>query len=666
MIPWLIWSLSLASCTSRLTTEAGSRQSAPAAALSVTTAATPGAPLIEPTPTLENVSPKLASEFIFPTPTPRAQAAADSADDYIALWPDAIPTLTPGQTARGVLRPAAGLLLDGTYFDAYQFTAQPGDYITLTLTSDAFDPILFLYNSQDELIALNDDWRKDDPNARLHLAIAAPDTYRVIVNSFDVAQGAYALVFSQIDRRATSQILTLDRPARGWLLPGDAFGPDGLLADSWTFSMPDVPIVIWATSDEFDLRLAALDAAGHLLVKNGDMDPIGREFDARLWLDPTGQTAGLTSVAPGSLLTLTVSLQGEFAVGGAYRLLASPLPADLSTPGQVILRPVIVKGADGQGGAQTSETQIRQAVEFANQVWGQCGLHISLEDDQIQSVNIPGLEYTVAVQPIRDIEWTPEENALMSNPIKADPLSGVITIFYVRKIQGSDQLGYAYPPTRYAGGRSGIILISDNGAGNPDYLGTLAHELGHILGLNHPDLDDGDAGNDTVANIMFTGEGMPPGRDLTGPELALLFRGISPLQCAVARATPHFIHSVGPDFAAPLFKRTDRVLWAGDSARGALTTRDALAGEGEQFLDVFYFYGVAGQVVTIDLTAEAFDPYLILEDSDGARLAEDDDSGDEWNARLELTVPVTGDYTLGVTSVERAVGAYQLHVTGQP
>ena len=581
------------------------------------------------------------------------------AGETVAIWPTAIDDLVPDQLVIGELQAGAGQLLDGTYFDAYQFTATPGEYITITLTSSAFDPALFLFNSKDELIAFNDDWRKEDANARLHLPIPARDTYRVLVNSFELSEGAYELALNQVNRREEKLVLNISRPARGWLIPGDETGPDGLLTDYWALLTPtNEPIVIWGRSDEFDLRLDVLNATGQSVVKNGDLDPVGREFDARVWLDP------VTLVTAGSPITLAVTLQGEFAVGGSYTLLARPLPTDFSEMGSVIIHPVIVKGSEGQGGSQVSESQIREAVEFADQVWGRCGLHISIENDQIETVNIPGLEYTVAVQPFRDIEWTPEENALMSHPAKADPLTGTITVFYVRRIQGTDQLGYAYPSTRYPGGRSGIVLISDNGAIQA-YIGTLAHELGHILGLNHPDLNDGDAGNDTVANIMFTGEGLPLERELSEEALKLAFQNISPLQCMTARATPHFIHEVGEDFVPPPFRRADRVLWAGDQAQGALTTRDAVALEGGQFLDVFYFYGVAGDVVTIDLTSEAFDPFLILEDATGERMAEDDDGGDGWSARLVVEVPMTGDYSIGVTSFERAVGSYRLRVTSQ-
>jgi hypothetical protein len=58
---------------------------------------------------------------------------------------------------------------------------------------------------------------------------------------------------------------------------------------------------------------------------------------------------------------------------------------------------------------------------------------------------------------------------------------------------------------------------------------------------------------------------------------------------------------------------------------------------------------------------------LILEGTGGEQLATNDDGGPGWNASLHLTLPESGDYSIGITSVERAVGAYQLAIrSGAP
>jgi hypothetical protein len=245
----------------------------------------------------------------------------------------------------------------------------------------------------------------------------------------------------------------------------------------------------------------------------------------------------------------------------------------------------------------------------------------------------------------------------MAHPSHALPAEGVITAYFVAQIDEESRYGIAYPTTRYPAGRSGVVLVADSGATQERFRGTLAHEIGHILGLNHPALDDGDAANDTEANLMFTSEGVEG-------DLQRVYSQLTPLQCVIARASPHFLQVEDNQPLVPdAFHRQAHLVEPGDHVEEALTTRDAILAEGEeQFLDVYYVYGQQGETITLDLTATAFDPVLLVDGPDGERIAVDDDGGDGWNARLTITLPTTGDYSIGVTSLRRAVGAYDLAV----
>jgi hypothetical protein len=549
----------------------------------------------------------------------------------------------------GELTAADGLMADGTYLDVYEFTAAPGEIITLTLNAPALDTVLMLANSQQEVIAYNDDATKTNTNSQLVLPIPAADTYQVLVNAYEVMAGEYTLALTVADRREQQTHLTIGEPAFGWLIPGNETNAAGLYVDRWVLSMPTEPVVVWARSVEFDVRLDAATADGQLLMKNGDLDPIGLEHDARLVLLPSAE------LPPGSTVNLTVGLQGAFAVGGAYTLLALPIPTTYPETAVVRVRPVIIKDADGMGGAQATPAQVEAALAHANEIWQRCGIEIAIENDTVQTVALPSLANGIAVN---SRDWTEQEETLMAHPSHALPQEGVITAYIVRTIDEGTRYGIAYPTTRYPAGRSGLVLIADSGVTQNAYLGTLAHEIGHILGLNHPDLDDGDRENDTEANLMFTSEGLDV-------ELEWVYDELTPLQCMIARASPHFVHSeeAGP-LVPPAFQRQARLLLAGDSIQGSLTTRDALiAAEAEQFLDVYYVYGQAGETLILDLTASTFDPVLLLDGPDGERIAVDDDGGADWNAHLQITLPASGDYAIGVTSVNRAVGAYQLTLT---
>jgi hypothetical protein len=72
---------------------------------------------------------------------------------------------------------------------------------------------------------------------------------------------------------------------------------------------------------------------------------------------------------------------------------------------------------------------------------------------------------------------------------------------------------------------------------------------------------------------------------------------------------------------------------------------------------------VGGATYTIDLTSAQFDAYLILTDTNGTVLAEDDDSGGGLNARITFTAPQTGSYRIYATTFAAGqLGRYRLSV----
>ena len=96
------------------------------------------------------------------------------------------------------------------------------------------------------------------------------------------------------------------------------------------------------------------------------------------------------------------------------------------------------------------------------------------------------------------------------------------------------------------------------------------------------------------------------------------------------------------------------------------TVRDRLNSSSETLNNNRYynrhtFEGKAGEQITIELTSDQFDPYLILIDPDGNRIAKDDDSGEGKNARITVTLPTTGTYVILANSYnKRETGNYTL------
>ena len=70
----------------------------------------------------------------------------------------------------------------------------------------------------------------------------------------------------------------------------------------------------------------------------------------------------------------------------------------------------------------------------------------------------------------------------------------------------------------------------------------------------------------------------------------------------------------------------------------------------------------AGKTYTIDMESTEIDSYLRLEDAAGKQLAEDDDGGDNLNARITHRAAATGTYRIITTTFGSDTGPFTLRV----
>jgi S1-C subfamily serine protease len=89
----------------------------------------------------------------------------------------------------------------------------------------------------------------------------------------------------------------------------------------------------------------------------------------------------------------------------------------------------------------------------------------------------------------------------------------------------------------------------------------------------------------------------------------------------------------------------------GNAIAADLTASDNTLPDGSYYKS-YQFQGQAGQSVVIEMRGNGIDPYLVLFDATGRKVAEDDDSGGGKNARLTVTLASTGKYTLYANSYE--------------
>lgn len=89
----------------------------------------------------------------------------------------------------------------------------------------------------------------------------------------------------------------------------------------------------------------------------------------------------------------------------------------------------------------------------------------------------------------------------------------------------------------------------------------------------------------------------------------------------------------------------------GNPIQATLGNNDNTLPDGSYY-KAYQFQGQAGQSVVIEMRGTGLDPYLVLFDANGRKIAEDDDGGGGKNARIAITLPSTGKYTLYANSYE--------------
>ncbi|OIP75637.1 MAG: peptidase S1 [Oscillatoriales cyanobacterium CG2_30_44_21] len=89
----------------------------------------------------------------------------------------------------------------------------------------------------------------------------------------------------------------------------------------------------------------------------------------------------------------------------------------------------------------------------------------------------------------------------------------------------------------------------------------------------------------------------------------------------------------------------------GQAITSVLTASDNTLPDGSYF-KAYQFQGTAGQLVEIEMRGNGIDPYLVLFNAAGQKIAEDDDSAGDKNARIVTTLPTTGKYTIYANSYE--------------
>lgn len=190
-----------------------------------------------------------------------------------------IPPVRVGETITGSLTSNDSLYPDGSYFKFYQFTAQPGQVITIDLSSDDFDPVLIVRGDDLDASVINDDGGPGC-SSRISRSFASRGPYRILVNttsdpekqtgrfSLSITQGSKpvqetgANADCQPPQRPTrsagaARSISIGQTQQGTLKRDDVLlTSDSTYAQSWTIQgQRGTTVTIDLESDAFDSYL---------------------------------------------------------------------------------------------------------------------------------------------------------------------------------------------------------------------------------------------------------------------------------------------------------------------------------------------------------------------------------------------------------------------------
>ncbi|MGB3572682.1 MAG: PPC domain-containing protein [Phormidesmis sp.] len=111
----------------------------------------------------------------------------------------------------GALSSGDAVLDDGSLYDQYTFSASDGQYVTISLESEDFDPYLILLDPTGQRIGENDDVSSTNRNSRLIVTLPSTGLYTAVANSYESGRsGEYAITIDLVNNRSSlTQILAV-------------------------------------------------------------------------------------------------------------------------------------------------------------------------------------------------------------------------------------------------------------------------------------------------------------------------------------------------------------------------------------------------------------------------------------------------------------------------
>jgi hypothetical protein len=155
-----------------------------------------------------------------------------------------------------------------THADIVAFDGSAADRVTVSLTSESFDPVLFLWGPDGSLLAVNDDASEVDLNSRISsFSLPVDGTYTALVTSYwDFETGPYSLTVADASPGVPSQVVFTLSP----FVPVTVRTPFTVVAEIRDSDNNLVPTAA------VDVTLQLFDNPGSLIFRASGVDVDGR------------------------------------------------------------------------------------------------------------------------------------------------------------------------------------------------------------------------------------------------------------------------------------------------------------------------------------------------------------------------------------------------------
>ncbi len=307
------------------------------------------------------------------------------------------PNPTPivnGQTLTGTLASGDCTLTDGSFYDAYSFSAQAGQQVTITMTGTApLDPYLILLAPDTSDLA-EDDNGGGGTTARIpatggFAALPQTGTYTINANSALSGQsGSYSISLSFAATNCPSTAVNIGQTVNGSLANTDCRLPaDGSFLDAYTFNGTvgqQVAITMTSTAPGLDPFLFLLSPTGSALI--GDDNSAGGT-NARI----PGPTGFFTLPTTGTYTILANSAAANQT--GAYALALTTAASCTYTFAQPSRNVAAAGGSFSVGVTTQAGCALTAAQVTSNASW------LTVSSAAVDGTGAGTVNYTVAANP---------------------------------------------------------------------------------------------------------------------------------------------------------------------------------------------------------------------------------------------------------------------------